>query len=72
MVLKNRWQELWYVTLPQMKSQLMFGALIQITSAFSIGSISIGLLGFPSVDYSGHTINYASSRFWSWITSEWN
>src|SRR5690554_375131 len=54
--IRNRWQELWYITLPQMKSQLMFGALIQITNSFSIGAISIGLLGFPSVEYSGHTI----------------
>ena len=54
--IRNRWQELWHVTLPQMKSQLMFGALIQITSSFSIGAISVGLLGFPSVEYSGHTI----------------
>lgn len=54
--IRNRWQELWYVTLPQMKSQLMFGALIQITNSFSIGAISVGLLGFPSVEYSGHTI----------------
>lgn|SRR5690554_883031 len=53
---RNRWQELWYITLPQMKSQLMFGALMQITSSFSIGSLSVSLLGFPSVDYSGHTI----------------
>lgn len=54
--IRNRWQELWYITLPQMKSQLMFGALMQITTSFSIGMISIDLLGFPSVDYSGHTI----------------
>lgn len=54
--IKNRWQELWYITLPQMKAQLMFGALIQITSSFSIGAVSVGLLGFPSVEYSGHTI----------------
>lgn len=53
---RNRWQELWYITLPQMKSQLMFGALMQITTSFSIGSLSVSLLGFPSVDYSGHTI----------------
>ena len=25
--IKNRWQELWYITLPQMKSQLLFGAV---------------------------------------------
>ena len=30
--IRNRWQELWYVTLPQMMPQLMFGALMQITS----------------------------------------
>jgi len=54
--IRNRWQELWHITLPQMKPQLMFGALMQITAAFSISSVSIELLGFPSVDYSGHTI----------------
>lgn|SRR5690554_4388209 len=53
---RNRWQELWYITLPQMKPQLMFGALMQITASFSIGTLSIELLGFPSVEYSGHTI----------------
>lgn len=53
---KNRWQELWYITLPQMKPQLMFGAVMQITNSLSVSSISIDLVGFPSVDYSGHTI----------------
>ncbi|MDD4090738.1 MAG: sugar ABC transporter permease, partial [Acholeplasmataceae bacterium] len=53
--IKNRWQELWYITLPQMKPQLMFGALMQITSSFGIASVSTALLGFPSVEYSGHT-----------------
>jgi multiple sugar transport system permease protein len=54
--IRNRWQELWYITLPQMKSQLMFGAVMQITNALGIGLVSISLLGFPSVEYSGHTI----------------
>ena len=31
---KNRWQELWFVTLPAMKPQLMFGAVMQITQSF--------------------------------------
>ncbi len=53
---KNRWQELWYITLPSMKPQLMFGAVMQITNSLSISSISIDLVGFPSVDYAGHTI----------------
>jgi len=54
--IKNRWQELWYITLPQMKPQLMFGAVMQITSALGIASVSINLLGFPSTEYSCHTI----------------
>lgn len=54
--IRNRWQELWYITLPQMKSQLLFGAVMQITIALGIGSVSVSLLGFPSVEYSGHTI----------------
>lgn len=54
--IRNRWQELWYITLPQMLPQLMFGALMQITASFGIGAVSTSLLGFPSVEYSGHTI----------------
>lgn len=54
--IKNRWQELWFITLPSMKPQLMFGAVMQITNSLSISAISIELVGFPSVDYAGHTI----------------
>lgn len=54
--IKNRWQELWHITLPSMKPQLMFGAVIQITNSLSISAISTELAGFPSVEYAGHTI----------------
>ena len=54
--IKNRWQELWYITLPSMKPQLMFGAVMQITNSLSISAISTELAGFPSVAYAGHTI----------------
>ncbi len=54
--IKNRWQELWYITLPSMKPQLMFGAVMQITNSLSISAISIDLVGFPSIEYAGHTI----------------
>lgn len=54
--IKNRWQELWYITLPSMKPQLMFGAVMQITGSLSVSQISIDLAGFPSVSYAGHTI----------------
>ena len=54
--IKNRWQELWYVTLPAMKPQLMFGALMQITAAFSVSAVPIALTGFPSTNNSTTTI----------------
>ncbi|MGM9898983.1 MAG: carbohydrate ABC transporter permease [Bacilli bacterium] len=54
--IKNRWQELWYITLPQMKSQLLFGAVMQITSSLSIAEVSTQIAGFPSIEYAGHTI----------------
>ncbi len=53
---RNRWQELYYITLPSMKPQLMFGAVMSITGAFGFGSIVTALCGFPSVEYSAHTI----------------
>ena len=53
---KNRWQELWYVTLPVMKNQMMFAAIMAITSSFGFGAIVTALCGFPSVDYCAHTI----------------
>ena len=54
--IKSRWQELLYITLPQMKSQLMFGAVMQITSSLAIAEVSINIAGFPSIEYAGHTI----------------
>ncbi|WP_371822889.1 carbohydrate ABC transporter permease [Cohnella sp. LGH] len=65
---RNRWQELWFITLPTMRPQLMFGAVIQITTAFSVAEISIYMIGFPSVDYAAHTIvthlvDYGTIRF---------
>lgn len=53
---RNRWQELYYITLPSMKPQLMFGAIMSITGAFGFGGIVDALAGFPSVNYCAHTI----------------
>lgn len=53
---RNRFQELFYITLPQMGGMLMFGAVMQIASSFAVGGISSALLGNPSVDYAGHTL----------------
>ncbi len=54
--IKNRWQELWFITLPMMRPQLMFGAVMSITGAFGFGGVVTALCGFPSVNYSCHTI----------------
>ena len=53
---KNRWQEMFFITLPSMKPQLLFGAVMAITSSFGIGGICTALCGFPSTDYAVHTI----------------
>ena len=55
---KNRWQELWYITLPYMKPQLMFGAILAITGSFGFGGIVDALAGNPSVDYCAWTITH--------------
>jgi len=66
--IKNRWQELWFITLPNMKSMLMFSAVMSITSAFNVADVPMALTGFPSTDYATHTvvlhlIDYGSIRF---------
>ena len=66
--MRDRWQELWYITLPQMKPQLVFGAIMSITGAFGVGDVITGLVGFPSNKYLAHTLmhhlqDYANTRF---------
>ncbi len=61
--IKNRWQELWYITLPTMRPQLMFGAVLSITNSFGFGAVVDALCGFPSVDYAAHTIMHHLSDY---------
>ena len=66
--IQNRWQELWFITLPNMKPMLLFGAVMSITTAFSVCSIPMQLAGYPSVDYCARTIvthlfDYGFTRF---------
>ncbi|NLM55283.1 MAG: sugar ABC transporter permease [Firmicutes bacterium] len=66
--IRNRWQELWYITLPSMKPQLMFGAVMSITQSFTASEHAIALAGFPSTDYAArtvvtHLIDYGNVRF---------
>jgi multiple sugar transport system permease protein len=66
--IRNRWQELWFITLPTMRPQLLFGAVIQITTSFAVADVAMNLAGFPSVNYAAHTIvthliDYGAIRF---------
>lgn len=66
--IRNRWQELWYITLPNMKPMLMFGAVMSITQSFGVCEVTMALCGYPSTDYAAHTIvthlfDYGYSRF---------
>ena len=66
--IRNRWQELLYITLPSMGSQLMFGAVMQISATFAAGNICMALAGNPSTDYSANTIithivDYGTTRY---------
>lgn len=54
--IRNRWQELWYITLPSMQHILLFSAVMQIASSFSVSAIAVQLAGYPSVGYAVDTI----------------
>ena len=54
--IKNRFQELFFLTIPSMKPQMLFGAVMQIALSFSVGAVAIALAGFPSKNYSLHTV----------------
>ncbi len=54
--IKNRWQELIYITLPAMAPQMVFAAIMQIVSSFTVGTVAQNLVGFPSAGYNAHTI----------------
>lgn len=65
---RNRWQELYFITLPSMKPMLLFGAVMSITSAFNVCDVPRALAGYPSTDYAARTVvthlfDYGFSRF---------
>lgn len=53
---KNRFQQLWYITIPQMYGQLVLSAVLQISAAFSVSGIVTALAGFPTQNYCADTI----------------
>ncbi len=64
----NRWQELWYITLPMMSPHLMLSAVLSITGAFGSGYVAQVLCGIPSTNYATyllihHLQDYGSVRY---------
>lgn len=65
---KNSLQELYYIIIPQMRPQLLFGCINAVTTSLGVFEIAMGVAGFPSPNYAGHTIvahlyDYAFVRF---------
>ena len=54
--IRSRWQELRYITFPSMSNMLLFSAVMQIQSAFSVSAVATALAGYPSVRYCADTI----------------
>lgn len=54
--IRNRWQELWYITIPSMAPHLVTATVLQITNMFSNATVSTTLVGNPSTNYAGHLI----------------
>ena len=66
--IRNRFQELWYITLPMMAPHLMLSAVLSITATFTTANVATVMTGFPSVNYATHTVmhhlqDYATIRY---------
>jgi len=67
--IKNRFQEVIYITIPSMKPQMLFGAVMAVTSAFQQGSIGTMLTGSnPTPSYAAqlmvnHVEDYGFIRY---------
>ena len=54
--ISNRWQELFYITIPGMSQQLLFSAVMQIGASFGVSAVITNLAGFPTTQYAADTI----------------
>ena len=66
--IENKFQELWFISLPLLKPQLLFGAINSIVGSFGVFDIAVAVAGIPSPNYAAHTIvahlyDYAFIRF---------
>lgn len=67
--LKNRWQEIFYITIPSMKPQMLFGAVMSLVGTFNAAGIASALTGStPPPQYAGwlivdHMNDYGFGKF---------
>lgn len=67
--IRNRWQEIFYITIPSMKPQMLFGAVMSFVGAFNISGIATALSGGAvPPDYAGwmiidHANDFGFTRF---------
>jgi len=55
--INNRLQEVWYITIPSMKPQMLFGAVMAVVGTFQAGDIGVTLSGSnPTPQYAGQVI----------------
>lgn len=55
--LRNRFQEMFYITIPMMKPQMLFGAVMAVVNTFQVGYIGVLLSGVnPTPGYFGQLI----------------
>ena len=57
----NRWQELYYITLPSIKGQLQLNAILTVTASVSISAP--GFFGTPTQDYKLFTLAMLSADY---------
>lgn len=66
---RNRFQEIVYVTIPSMKPQMLFGAVMAVVSTFQTGAVGVALSGAnPTPQYAGqlmlnHIEDYGFLRY---------
>jgi len=67
--IKNKFQEMFYITIPSMKPQMLFGAVMAVVGTFQAGAIGVELTGSnPTPHYAGqlmvnHIEDYGFIRF---------
>ncbi len=55
--IRNRAQEIFYITVPSMKPQMLFGAVMAVVTTFQAGGIGVALSGSnPTPQYAGQLI----------------